>query len=120
MLASCLDHGHPLKVSPSLLEIGFLAEDSYQLKSLKEPDTSSELQALAKGFFRAETDIRFVPLQSAVPAPPSLLEKKSLEDADRQQRIKELATSHPMVAVALDIFGGEIGEVREAEKREEV
>ncbi|MCM2359581.1 MAG: DNA polymerase III subunit gamma/tau [Geobacteraceae bacterium] len=117
MLASLLEHGHPFKVSPVLLELGFPA-DSFQLKSLKEPGAGSELQALARGFFRAETGIRLVSLTGEKGAPPSLLEKKSLEEAGRVQRMKELAGSHPMVGAALDIFGGELGEVREPGKKE--
>ncbi len=119
-LASCLDHGRPLKVSPALLEIGFLAEDSFQLKSLREPDTGSDLQALAREFFRTETGIRLVSLAEGDPSPPSLLEKKSLEDAGRQRKMKQLAESHPMVVAALDIFGGEIGEVVETDKDDSV
>ena len=30
--------------------------------------------------------------------------------------MKELVASHPVVAAALDIFGGEVGEVRETDK----
>lgn len=117
MLASFLEHGHPLKVSPALLEIGFTA-GSFQLSRLRDSDATAELQALAKGFFRAETAIRLVSLTGQDAVPPSLLEKKSLEDAGRKQRIKELATSHPMVAAALDIFGGELGEVQAPREKE--
>ena len=116
-LASFLEHGHPLKVSPALLEIGFLA-DSFQLKSLREPDSVAELQALAKEFFRADTAIRFVSLTAEAAAPPSLLEKKSLEDAGRLHKMKVRAESHPLVAAALDIFGGEIAEVTETDESE--
>ncbi|HEY6872282.1 MAG TPA: DNA polymerase III subunit gamma/tau [Geobacteraceae bacterium] len=118
MLASFLEHGHPLKVSPTLLEIGFTA-GSFQLSRLRDPEVSGELQALAKAFFRADTGVRLASLTGEAAAPPSLLEKKSLEDAGRKQRVKELATGHPMVAAALEIFGGEIGEVRETEKKVE-
>ena len=114
MLASFLEHGHPLQVSPAVLEIGFPA-GSFQLSRLKDPDVTAELQALAKAFFRADTGVRLVSLAGET-APPSLLEKKSLEDADRKQRMKELVASHPVVAAALDIFGGEVGEVRETDK----
>jgi DNA polymerase-3 subunit gamma/tau len=116
MLASFLDHGHPLKVSPGILEIGFPA-GSFQLSRLRDPDATGELQALARGFFRANTDVRFTSLAGEAAAPPSLLEKKSLEDAGRKQRVRELATSHPMVVAALEIFGGEVGEVRPVDKK---
>ena len=112
MLASFLEHGHPLTVSATLLEIGFPA-GSFQLSRLKDPDASVELQALAQAFFRSDTGVRLASLTGETTAPPSLLEKKSLEDADRKHRMKERVASHPMVTAALDIFGGEVGEIRE-------
>lgn len=115
MLASFLEHGHPLQASPALLEIGFPG-GSFQLSRLKDPDVTAELQALAKAFFRGDTGVRLVSLAGETAPPPSLLEKKSLEDADRKQRMKERVASHPVVSAALDIFGGEVGEVRETDK----
>ena len=119
MLASFLEHGHPLKISPALLELGFSA-GSFQLSRLRDPDATTELQALAKGYFRADTVIKFVSLTGEAAAPPSILGKKSLEDAGRLQKMKVRAESHPLVAAALDIFGGEIGEVTEAGEKEKI
>jgi DNA polymerase-3 subunit gamma/tau len=115
MLASFLEHGHPLKVSPDLLELGYPA-GSFHLSRLRDPDVTAELQTLAQGHFRTATAIRFVSLDGENPVPPSILEKKSLEDAGRQQKMKKLAEQHPLVIAALDIFGGEIGEVTDVEK----
>ena len=118
MLASFLAHGHPLKVSPTLLELGFPA-GSFQLSRLRDPDATAELQTLAKGYFHEETGIRFVSLTGETAVPPSILEKKSLEDAGKLQKMKEFAENHPMVVAALDIFGGEICEVVETGEKGE-
>lgn len=117
MLASFLEHGHPLKISASQLEIGFL-NGSFQLSRLRDPDAAAELQMLAREFFRVETMVKLVSLTGEIVVPPSILEKKSLEAADRKQRMKEVAASHPMITAALEIFGGEIGEVKETDKSE--
>jgi len=117
MLASFLEHGHPLKISESQLEIGFL-NGSFQLSRLRDPDAAAELQMLAREFYQVETMVRLVSLTGEIVVPPSILEKKSLEDADRKQRMTEVATSHPMIAAALEIFGGEVGEVKETDKSE--
>ena len=80
----------------------------------------TELRGLAKAYFRAETGIRLVSLtegQEDVPA--TLLEKKNLEEADRLHSIKQAAASHPMVAAALEIFGGEISEVGEVDETDQ-
>jgi DNA polymerase III subunit gamma/tau len=117
MLASFLEHGHPLKVEPALLELGYPA-GSFQLSRLRDPDVTAELQALAQGYFHADTTVRLVSLTGETGVPPSILEKKSLEDAGRQQKMKKLVEHHPLVAAALDIFGGEIGEVTDVKKED--
>ena len=79
----------------------------------------TELRGLAKEYFKAETGIRLVSLtegQGDVPA--TLLEKKSLEEADRLSSVKQAAASHPMVAAALEIFGGEIADISETDETE--
>jgi DNA polymerase III subunit gamma/tau len=74
------------------------------------------LQGLTREFFRSNTTVRLVPLTGDATPPPSLLEKKNLENVDRSKRMKELASGHPMVNAALEIFGGELVEVREKKK----
>lgn len=118
MLASLLEHGHPLLVSTTQLEIGFPAA-SFQLSRLQDPETMTELRVLAKAYYRAETGIRLVSLageQGDIPA--TLLEKKSLEEAERSHSMKQAAASHPMVAAALEIFGGEIADISEPDETE--
>jgi DNA polymerase-3 subunit gamma/tau len=120
LLGSSLEHGHPLRVSATQLEIGFPSA-SFQLSRLQDPDTMTELRGLAMAFFRAETGIRLVSLKEGEgDIPETLLEKKSLEEVDRLHLIKEAATSHPMVAAALEIFGGEIADISEAADETEI
>jgi DNA polymerase-3 subunit gamma/tau len=118
LLASFLEHGHPLRVCATQLEIGFPGA-SFQLSRLQDPETMMELRGLAKAYFRAETGIRLVSLtEGGGDVPATLLEKKSLEKADRLHSIKQAAATHPMVAAALEIFGGEIADISEADKTE--
>jgi DNA polymerase-3 subunit gamma/tau len=60
------------------------------------------------------TAIKVVVL-SAVPtgAPPTLSEKKSLEDAERKATLRREAEGHPLVAAAVAMFDGEIADVKE-------
>jgi DNA polymerase III subunit gamma/tau len=119
LLASCLENGHPIRVSAALLEIGYPA-GSFQLSRLQDAAAMAELKGLAQAFFRGATDIRLVSLsEQQEGAPPSLAEKKSLEEANRLQMMRQTATSHPLVAAALEIFGGEIGEIGEISEEKE-
>ncbi len=118
LLASSLEHAHPLSVSASQLEIGFPA-GSFQLSRLQDAEPMAELRGLAQAYFRAETGVRLVPLtEKSGEIPATLLEKKSLENADRVRQVREAGQSHPMVAAALEIFGGEIAEIDEDNNKE--
>ena len=113
LLASLLEHGRPLKVGKGNLDVGF-REGSFELKQVQDPQALSGLKELATSYFGGETEVRLLPISSeAAGVPPSLAEKKSLEQEDRQQRLSERAMNHPAVAAALEVFGGRVAEVKE-------
>jgi DNA polymerase-3 subunit gamma/tau len=112
LLAALLGHGRPVKVTATHLEIG-LAEGSFELRQLQASETVRELKNLANGYFQAETSVNLLPLpEDTLDLPPTLLEKKSLETVNRQRELRLLAEDHPAVVAALEIFGGELGEIR--------
>ncbi len=114
-LASFLEYGRPLVVSAELLEIGY-PPGSFQLSRLQDADALAELKGLAKLFFRREPVIRFKSLRDeGSEAPPTLLEKKSLEETIRTQHLKEKALGHPLVNAALEVFGGVVDGVAKIE-----
>jgi DNA polymerase-3 subunit gamma/tau len=118
-IGTLLEHGRPLKVTPTAIEIGF-PDGSYYLHTLREADYEAALKELARAFFQAETRITLSPLAKPSDAvPPSLAEKKSLDQTRRRESLKLTAEKHPMVAAALEIFGGELGEIVESDESSE-
>ncbi|WP_243372223.1 DNA polymerase III subunit gamma/tau [Geotalea sp. SG265] len=116
VLATFLEVGRPLAVSGKVLEIGY-AEGSFELSKMQDPDSQGELKTLSHAYFGSQPAIRFKSLSGeASDAPPSLQEKKSLEDAKRKQQLREKALEHPAIHAALEVFGGEVGEVVEVNK----
>jgi len=113
MLGSELEQVYPVKVSRDLLEIGCLA-GSYELRRMQDPEKIAELKALAQAHFGGAPAVR-VAVLSSVPsgAPPTLSEKKSLDDAERAATLRREAEAHPLVAAAVELFDGEIAEVKE-------
>jgi DNA polymerase-3 subunit gamma/tau len=99
-------------VSRGHLEIGF-PEGSFQLNSIRETSAIMELRGLATTFFRTEPAVKIVPMtKTPADAPATLLEKKSLDEAERSRIMEETAKGHPMVVAALEIFGGEIEKIK--------
>jgi DNA polymerase-3 subunit gamma/tau len=113
MIGSELEQVYPVQVSRELLEIGCLA-GSYELRRMQEPEKIAEIKALATAHFGVPTNVRITVL-SSVPsdAPPTLSEKKSLENAERAATLRREAEAHPLVVAAVQIFDGEIAEVKE-------
>ena len=115
-LGSMLEHGHPLLVSQSLIKIGF-PSGSFYLTALKDPDSMSSLKEMAHRYFHAQPAVELVALTgSGGDVPPSVLQNKNTLASERLSRIDEEGRKHPLVAAAVEIFGGEIGEIREVDK----
>jgi len=119
MLGAELEQVYPVKVSRGQLEIGCLF-GSFQLKRLQDPELIAELKKLASEHFGVETSVRVTGVAGAPDgAPQTLEEKKSLEDAERQSQLRREAEAHPLVAAAVEMFDGEIAEVKELPAKRE-
>jgi DNA polymerase-3 subunit gamma/tau len=115
-IGSLLEHGRPLEVSPQRLAIGFPA-GSFYLNSLKDPEALATLKALAASYFQAPTAVELVPLMAGSnDAPPTLEEKKSHERSSRVAKLQGEVREDPLVTAALEIFGGEISEIKELDR----
>ncbi len=113
MFASVLEKGRPLSVTEERLEIGF-AGGSFEFARMQDKETLEELVRLGGEFFPRKPEVRIVSLAGDAPdLPPSLHEKKSLDNARRMSEIRSKAEGHPMVAASLRIFGGTLEGVRE-------
>lgn len=114
LLASILEQCRPLQVSAGRLELG-LAAGSFELSRFQDADVKAELQGLAKSFFQVDESTIIVKTitDPSDDIPPTLAEKKSLEAADHQNKLKQTAASHPLVTAVLEIFDGEIVKVRD-------
>lgn len=118
MFGAEMEQLHPVQVSRELLEIGCLA-GSYQLRRLQDPEQMAELKGLAQAHFGAPTVVRITVLKEVPPdAPPTLSEKKSLENARHTAQLRHEAEAHPLVAAAVALFDGEIAGVKEPGKEQ--
>ncbi|GAB7025611.1 DNA polymerase III subunit gamma/tau [Geotalea toluenoxydans] len=116
VLATFLEVGRPITVSGKLVEVGY-AEGSFELSKMQDADSMEDLKTLSHAFFSSQPTIRFKSLAGeTVGAPPSLQEKKSLEETKRKQQLKEKALAHPAINAALEVFGGQVNEVSELNK----
>ena len=115
LLASLLERGSLITLQLPLLDIGFPAH-SFLLEQVRDPETLAALQELAAGYFGEPVTIRISPLDGPQKAAPSLHEERQTQESDRKKRLREDALAHPMVKATLNVFTGEVKEVKPIDK----
>ena len=107
-LGAFLEHGHPIGISPTKVEVGFPA-DSFYYSSLSEPDALATLTSLAREHFGGAPELKLVKLtDSGANLPPTVHEKKKLHSRESLKQAEEELKKHPLVAAAVEIFGGKL------------
>ena len=106
-LASFLEHGTLVHLTPRAMEIGF-PKKSFFLERIQEQSKKQELIQICEEFFgeNKRVMIHVVTTQSE--------EKKdaNLTIAQKNEKIRREAKSHPLIKEALTIFGGNITEIK--------
>jgi DNA polymerase-3 subunit gamma/tau len=116
MLASVLEHGHPLKPDPPNLELGF-PEGSFMQAQLLDQETCRELEELASGYFGQKVSLKVVTVDATQQGEkPSLAATRKAHETDRMRRLRDDAAEHPALKSVQEIFGGEIKSVTPIDK----
>ena len=107
-LGAFLEHGHPLDISATKVEVAFPA-DSFYFSSLSEPEALVTLANLARGHFGGTPEIKLIKsTEAGANLPPSVQEKKKLHSDESLKQAERELKKHPLVAAALEIFGGKL------------
>ncbi len=112
-LGALLEHGRPVRFTAECVEIGYPA-GSFQLSCMQDQENLASVKELAGHFWKGAPEVRLTSLNGGDQGlPQSVREKRSLEEDQRKREMEEGARNNPVVSAALEIFGGEIGEVLE-------
>lgn len=84
--------------------------------SLADAEMKKAIEDLATEYYGAEAKVEFKKVDEVAQAPPSLHEERVQLESDRQKKLRENAAEHPMVKTALDIFGGQIEDIKPIDK----
>ena len=114
-LGAFLEHGRPLGISATKVEVGF-PPDSFYYSSLSEPETLGVLASLAQEYLGGTPEVRIVTLsETGGNLPLTENEKKKITSDAAMKLAEESLRRHPLVSAALEIFGGTL----ELEKKTE-
>ena len=83
---------------------------------LADSEMRQAIQDLASDYFASPVKVEFEKVGNGDKTPPSLHEERVQQESDRQKKLKENATEHPLVKSALDIFGGKIETIKPIDK----
>jgi len=84
--------------------------------SLADAEMRQAIEGLATEYYGTEAKVEFKKVDEVAQAPPSLHEERIRLESDRQKKLRENAAEHPMVKTALDIFGGQIEDIKPIDK----
>ncbi len=84
--------------------------------ALADSEMKQAIDELATEYYGAEARVEFKKVDGVAQAPLSLHEERIQLESDRQKKLRQNAAEHPMVKTALDIFGGQIEEIKPIDK----
>ncbi len=108
LMSSLLEQSSPLKTDLPRLRIG--VPDRFY--NLADAEMRQALEAFAQEYYGCEVRVEVEKVDGGEGAPLSLHETKLRRETDRQNKIRDGATDHPMIRSALEIFGGAIDRIK--------
>ena len=111
-ISALLEQSSLLKLELPRLQIGMSA----RYFGLADGEMKESIEALAAEYYAAEVRVDFKKVDAEAQAPPSLHEERVQLESDRKKKLRENAAEHPMVKTAIDIFGGQIEEIKPIDK----
>ncbi len=116
MIGSILEHGSLLALELPSLHLGF-SEGSFHLEQMKDPENLEVLKEMAEAYFGQAVAIKISAADiKNGEAPRSLIEERKAQETDRKKRLREDALAHPLVQKAVEVFEGEVKEVKAIDK----
>ncbi|PLX74718.1 MAG: hypothetical protein C0615_08845 [Desulfuromonas sp.] len=114
-IASILEQVSPLASGDGVLKVG-LVQNSFVDGQL-DGETRELLQELAAGYYGTPIKLETTYIEEgAAQTAPSLANQRKNEESDRQKRLRDDALNHPIVKTAIEIFEGEVSEVKPIDK----
>ena len=107
--ASLLEHGEPLALDETRLEIVY-SEKSFYLERMQEADNLAFLRDLSREFFKGPMKVK-VSGKKPGSSPPKGPEAPGERKNSKREREEE-TLNHPLLREAINVFGGRVVEIK--------
>jgi DNA polymerase-3 subunit gamma/tau len=107
---SLLKEGKLLNIGSDEIELGF--KNSFLLEKIKEKMKENHLSKVIRSFFKREVTIKVSTLPSDSTLADTAFGKQDENHKDKTDLLRKEASENPIIRYALNIFGGEISEIK--------
>ena len=115
-----LDRGVLVNIEGNLVTVGYSKADTVARAVIEKPDNLDTLTKVCERLSGGSVRIKVIELADAQPACLSRAQSRAAKAQEQKLVLLERTRSHPLVKQALDIFGGELIDVRRAPLEKEV
>ena len=120
-IAPFLEMGRLVKVENGLVTLGFAKQATVARSMLEKEDNLRALAALGERLYGSALRIRIIEVAEQDPeAAPTMKELRVAKEQEQRLILTQQAKAHPLVKQALEMFGGELADVRTTAPAQEV
>ncbi|MCS6289825.1 MAG: DNA polymerase III subunit gamma/tau [Nitrospira sp.] len=120
-IAPFLEMGRLVKIEGGLITLGFAKQATTARSMLEKEDNLQALAALGESLYGRAVRIRIVEVAEQDPgATPTMKQIRVAKEQEQRLILTQQAKAHPLVKQALEMFGGELAEVRATAPVQEV
>jgi DNA polymerase-3 subunit gamma/tau len=120
-IAPFLEMGRVVKIEGGLITLGFAKQATTARSMLEKEDNLRALAALGESLYGCALRIRIVEVAEQDPeAAPTMKQIRIAKEQEQRLILTQQAKAHPLVKQALEMFGGELAEVRTIASAQEV
>ena len=120
-IAPFLEMGRLVKIEGGLITLGFAKQATTARSMLEKEDNLQALATLGESLYGCAVRIRIVEVAEQDPgAAPTMKQIRVAKEQEQRLILTQQAKAHPLVKQALEMFGGELAEVRTTAPAQEV
>jgi DNA polymerase-3 subunit gamma/tau len=120
-IAPFLEMGRVVKIEGGLVTLGFTKQATVARSMLEKEDNLQALAALGERLYGSALRVRIIEVAEQDPeAAPTMKQLRVAKEQEQRVILTQQAKAHPLVKQALEMFGGELAEVRTTTPVQEV
>ena len=113
--------GRVVKIEGGLVTLGFTKQATVARAMLEKEDNLQSLAALGERIYGTALRVRIIEVAEQDPeATPTMKQLRVAKEQEQRVILTQQAKAHPLVKQALEMFGGELAEVRTTTPAQEV